>query len=198
MDLEHFRNQAHAVWFEEYKAYAKAILKNGFGVGDCCAIILSPNEDNIAEIFQEGDMVVSEPNYKSNGTIQLPYGSIQIFIALVKHSHFTMDFPVTVNGYDFKKFPEYTFSLSALLSASFPRNLKTGIFKNTNGGLMVGLLEDITSGELGMHGTLSGLGVILMEECRKVISPFATDEDLVELTSEMFLSFMVSDVKNSS
>lgn len=203
MDIEHFRNQAHAVWLEEYRTYARSVLKEGFGEGSYDAVILSPDlEADLTNLAQQNvssqnseELILPEPTYKARACIKMPVGSVQVFIALARHSHIMIDFPIVVNDYEFKHLPIYSFALSPLLQSAFPKEVRNGKFKNTTGGLLVGILGDIKSGDVGLHGALAGLGIILMDECRKVLSPFATDEDLIELTSEMFLSFLVSEIR---
>jgi len=205
VDIEHFRNQAHALWLDEYRVYARTMLKEGFGDGVYKAIILCPDptaddlskykSTGLLSIDKSNESEIPEPTFKAKACIEMPAGSVQVFIALARHSHIMIDFPIVVSGYEFKNLPIYSFALASLLQASFPKEAHNGQFKNTTGGMLVGMLGNITSGDVGLHGALAGLGVILMDECRKAISPFATDEDLIELTSQMFLSFLVSEVR---
>jgi len=85
----------------------------------------------------------------------------------------------------------YSFSLSSLLLASFPRTVSDSKFKKTTGGMLIGLTNEAQSlpGDVCLHAIFSGLGVLLMDLCREAISPFSTDEDMIKLTSEMFLVF---------
>jgi hypothetical protein len=171
------------------------MLKDGFGDDVYEAVILCPDPtaDDLSKYKSESE--VQEPTFKAKACIKMPAGSVQVFIALARHSHIMVDFPIIVNGYAFKNLPIYSFALSSLLQTSFPKEVHSGQFKNTTGGMLVGILGNVKSGDVGLHGALAGLGVILMDECRKAISPFATDEDLIELTSQMFLSFLVSEVR---
>lgn len=195
MDIEHFRNQAHAQWMEEYKRYACQILVEGWGTGVQEAIIIAPFIHPIEEEMMDPAKIEdAPPTFHCKAKITMPEGSIQTILCMSRYTHVLLDFPISVNGYDISRLPVYSFALSSLLESSFPRNVRSNKFKNTTGGMLAGLDVSPNNGTLALHKLFSGVGILLMEKCRQTLSPFGTDKDLIELTSEMFLVFLATEV----
>lgn len=199
MNLEHYRNQTHAQYSEQFKAFCTSMLAQCYGPSSQQAIIIAPKILDLGpspDPTQDPSEIVDPyPNFSIRGKLAFPEGTIQIFLGMARYTQIVLSFPVNIEGHDYSNLPIYSFSLSSLLNSSFPRNVLNGSFLNTTGGMMAGLLTETYSGETVLHAIFAGLGIILIEECRKILLPLATDEDLIKYTKDMFLVFLDSHVR---
>jgi len=191
MDQEHLRNQAHAQWLKESKEMACNILKTSYGDAVLQAYIIGPKRVSAADHETELERELEAEEYTGKGVLKLPIGSIQVFLAMARFTQIAIEVPIILNKNYLERLPMYSFSLSSLLLASFPRTVADSKFKKTTGGMLIGLTNEAQKlpGDVCLHAIFSGLGVLLMDLCREAISPFSTDEDMIKLTSEMFLIF---------
>jgi len=188
---EHFRNQAHARWLKESKEAACNILKNSYGDSFLQAYIIGPKRVSTADYETELEKQLEAEEYTGKAILKLPIGSIQVFLAMARFTQVAIEIPIILNKNYLEKLPVYSFSLSSLLLASYPRSVSDSKFKKTTGGMLIGLTNEAQKlpGAVCLHAIFSGLGVLLMDLCREEISPFSTDEDMIKLTFEMFLVF---------
>jgi hypothetical protein len=165
--------QLHSGWREAYKKEARLLLG-----GDVMrAAVISPAEE--AE--------VGNCEYQCHGIIAIPDCEMMIY-DMAKFCQVTLLPPDGVRDLDLQEFPEATFCLDLLLFASLPANPKTGMFRGNGVGVLVLNLEDGTiENEDHWTAAFGGLGIILMEKCRELLDPLATNEQMLAMTEDKLL-----------
>jgi len=177
----------HARCLNEIVNFSQNFMREKFGDGECWGVLTKPSddekEDNILSLFEEGDTVFS---CDVIGKIKLPKGSDKLINHMALFCKSTLSHITKINGIDWNKLPENTYCLSSLLQASFPKNVVTGVFKAHDGALSIG---DVGYPDFrGIHVAFSGIGIILLDETRKILAPLAPDAEIVNMTEEVFLS----------
>jgi hypothetical protein len=121
------------------------------------------------------------------GSFGLPNGSAAMCVEMAFFAHATLSDPDEIRGIDLDQVPEPTFCLHSLLWAAFPKNIDTDVFKGNDCAISVADLPD--EGQFrSAHAAFGGLGVILMENCRRFIEPLAPDAEILKLSDGMFIS----------
>lgn len=171
----------HARWLLQYEVFFQSFLKNQFGPGVSKAAII--------RFSDEKDEEYNEYIYESLGTISLPLGSDKLILTMARFCMAGLCYE-PIKNLSIEEFDVGTFCLHSLLQSSFPRNVKTNIFKGTEGGILASMLYgDLTEEEV-LHGAFAGLGVILMEKVRLLMCPLSTDSDVLEATLGYYLTFL--------
>jgi len=166
--------QLHSIWLDSIVDFSQNYLATKYGNKNCEAHIVS-------------SVVETNNSYQSLKNFNLPYGSAQIIMHMARFCKCTLCEPDDILGCEMKTFPEATFCLPSLLSAAFPKNVNTGIFRPHDGSLDAGDLDNPSSVFRHPHIAFSGIGIILMNECREILSPLATDSEVIRLADCHFL-----------
>jgi len=180
-------DKLHADWMERYKSYARFFLGADMSVAhviNCCD-------------KQIVDPVTGMPHdYVYEGKMMLPEKSASACMAMAKFSQSSLMNPPMIKDFDLDEYPKATFNLRSLLLASYPRDVKTDAFKGDNIGIYVLIADDeIDEDEVPLFVSFGGLGVMLMEKCRMLLSETATDEQVVDLCADRYLIFEPRDEK---
>jgi hypothetical protein len=175
----------HARCLFETVSFSWKFMEEKFGNGECWGILTKPSDDekeDVLSLFEEETIFSCDVI----GKIKLPYGSDRLINTMALFSKATLSHITKVNGMDWEKLPQNTFCLSSLLQAGFPKNVLTGIFKAHDGAFSIG--DQNYPDFQGNHVAFSGIGIILMNETRKILSPLSPDSEIVAMTEEVFLS----------
>jgi hypothetical protein len=133
-------------------------------------------------------LIGDDLDFECNGIIDLPPGSGKLIQKMAGFSQCTLFKPRSIQKSDLKDFPQNTFCLNSLLLAAFPKNSVTNVFKAHDCAVSVGALPSPEGGFRVQYCVFGGLGVILMAECRRMLSPLAPDQDIINLVDGKFLS----------
>jgi hypothetical protein len=181
-------DKLHADWMERYKSYARFFL----GADTSTAHVINCCDKPIA------DPITGMPHdYVYEGKMKLPEKSASACLAMAKFSQSSLMNPPSIKGLDLEEYPKATFNLRSLLLASYPRDVKTDMFKGDNIGIYVLIAdEEIDEDEVPMFVSFGGLGVMLMEKCRMLLSEASTDDQVVDLCADRYLIFDTSEPKD--
>jgi hypothetical protein len=171
--------ELHARWLSEYIEYTKKYLSIRHGPkNDIAAIMTLVPTDEFA--------------FQSLGAFNLPAGAGRLILHMARFCRSTFSQPEYIRGLapDTKELPEPTFCLNSLLTASFPINTETRVFKGHDCAIATGDLGEPDSAFRSAHIAFAGLGVILMNESRKILSPLSTDNEIVKLADSKYLSII--------
>lgn len=168
--------ELHAKWLDEMVEFAWQYMVDKHGPVSCQAHIL--------ELASEEEFV-----FESKGVFDLPPGAglLCLFMARFARCTFTPDRLV---GLSVEELPEAMFCLNNLLQAAFPRNVSTGVFKAHDGAVGVGAVDDPEFRHRFPHVAFAGIGILMMQNVRRILSPLATDADVVKLTDGKFLAII--------
>jgi len=171
-------DKLHSEWMDNYKKIAIEVL--------------GPNDTKV-RVIHCCDTSVQDPvtgmeyDYVYDGEILLPRDWAQVTFVMAKFSQAWLSNPPTIKGLEMlEEYPVDTYNLRSLLTAAYPRHIDTEIFKGDNVGILVLSLED-DLGNGAFFMALGGLGVILIEELRKLLGEALTDEEVMELCTDRYL-----------
>jgi hypothetical protein len=175
-------DKLHAEWMDNYKKLAIEVL----GPNDVRVRVIHCCDGTVEDPVTGG-----EYDYSHDGDILLPRDWAKVTFVMAKFSQAWLSNPPTIKGLEtLKEYPIDTYNLRSLLTAAYPRHIDTEIFKGDNVGILVLSLadyaEEATEGG-AFFVALGGLGVILMEELRKLLGETLTDEEVMELCTNRYL-----------
>jgi len=178
--------ELHARWLNEFTNYAKEYLIKRHGKEkDIGAVMTLVKTDEFA--------------FESLGTFNLPAGSGRLILHMARFCRSTFGRPEYIRGLgDIEELPEPTFCLNSLLTASFPKNTETGTFKGHDCAISVGDLGDPDAAFRSAHAAFAGLGVILMNEVRGILSPLSPDNEVIKLADSKYLSIIETQPKGNN
>lgn len=194
-NFESERDQLHALWLDKFKSFAASSSARIYGPGTAKATIYTIDDVDYEyedPIYNESEEQILLP-MSSAGSFELPLPAAETFSYLHAGAFALIDLPVSIDGVKVRAMPYYTFSLSELMLTAHPRNMYTGIFKGTYAGRGMSYRDGdpIDAVEI-IHLLGAGYGIMLVDKVRELMDPFATDQDLLKLTSSMYLSFDVA------
>ena len=164
----------HSRWLGEIRDFALKYFKERFGGGTCrAAIIATPRTDEfVFNVVREMDM---------------PMGSDFLITMMARFCKCSFDGADGIVGFC-DGIPDATFCLHSLLMAAYPRDVYTGIFKDTDGALGPEEVGPNPSEEKAEHVAFAGLGVIVMQGARNAFGEMLPDEKVVEMSHDHFLA----------
>jgi hypothetical protein len=178
----------HEQWLGGFASFATEYLTLRHGPGTVEAILSMD--------FAENDLFEIEVRHR----FMVPNGSGALVedFALASRCNFPFLGMVPdriINGGGLETLPPTTFCLSSLLFASYPRNVRTGVFKRTVAGSNVLSVADreimpSDDGEPSGHAAFAGLGVQIMKKFRSMACPTASDEQALWLANDYYISIM--------
>lgn len=172
-------DKLHSDWMERYKDRSRAIL----GPDTAKAYVVTYCDSQIVDPVTGRDC-----EYSYVGEMMLPTMSARVCLAAAKFSQSSLINPPAISGLEIGEFTEFTFNLRSLLLASFPRDVQKDKFKGDNVGMYV-LVEPTNLGDVKLFVALGGFGVLLMEKCRALLDDSATDEEILVLCEDKYLTY---------
>lgn len=177
------KEELHSRWLKQLSDFAWLRMS---GKLECRAIVAS---------LPEGEDFL----FESKGEFPLPWASDLLIMTMALFSKCTF---LKCEG--IKVGPETVparpiFCLSSLLQASFPKNVVTDRFKAHDGADVLELDETFAdrnnwrSCEKYDHVAFAGLGVIMMNEVRKILNPASSDAEIIRMSDEHFLCVVQQD-----
>lgn len=182
-------DRIHQAWLDEYEQFALKRLSNG--ESKKASIITDPLIKKMDIKEEDEDLFI----YGYLGDFGIPSKSADLILKMAYFSKVWLVPPDKI--YDYPKevpdfFPETTFSLEALLTASLPRNPIRGTWTLTQGGVLVDQLDYVNKteeDEIRDHYAFSGLGVFLLKQLRRTIGEeFLTDAETMERAEGCFIA----------
>lgn len=171
--------EIHARWLDEMVDFAQKYMVERHGNKPMRAAILEiPNDDFVFHCL---------------GTFNIPAETDRLILHMARFCRCTFGKPDAIIGLDnIKELPEPTFCLNSLLIAGFPKNLSTDIFRNHDGGIGGGDIGDPKAAFRSAHIAFAGLGIILMNESRKILSPNfpSPNSQVLKMADGKFISFI--------
>lgn len=169
--------ELHSRWLDEMQAFSWAYLTKKYGLKPTTAVIVQLTED---------DHYV----FETKAFFNLPAGADKLILHMARYARCTFGTPDEIRGFPKKVdvLPEPTLCLHSLLEASFPKNTETDVFKAHDGAISVGDLMHPDEVFRSAHIAFAGLGVILMQEIRKNLSPLSTNDEIKKMVNGKFLS----------
>lgn len=176
----------HAMWLGQYREYCRKHLASNYGASTEEAIIFGYGPGSEARVSFEdlmygGDAPIDD-FYEVKASFRLPRGSFHLMYEMAKSCQASLlEVPISGVNFVMNRF----FNLEAILCAAYPKNLDTGRFKGTIGGMLLDAVE--VDDDTAPHVAFAGLGAILMDECRKGIMAHGSDEEVCEMSRELWL-----------
>lgn len=169
----------HERWLGEMASYATDYLGKRHGYKTSTAAVMTM-------------VATDEFAFETLGTFNLPAGAGRLMLHMARFCRCTFGRPERIIGLPvvLDELPEPTFCLTSLLMASFPKNTETGYFKAHDCAMAVGDLGDPESAFRSGHIAFAGLGVMIMNASRKILSPIAPDSEVIKLGNEKYLSII--------
>ena len=169
--------ELHSRWLDEMHAFAWAYLTQKHGI--------KPSTAAIVELLEEDNYI-----FDTKAVFNLPAGAGNLILHMARFSRCTFGTPDEIRGFPKRVdvLPEPTVCLLSLIEASFPKNTETDVFKAHDGAVCVGDLMHPDDAFRAAHVAFSGLGVILMQEVRKHLSPLSTNDEIKKMCNGKFLS----------
>lgn len=172
--------ELHGRWLDEMAEFAREFMKRQYAGA-------KPEQAAIVTLSHKNEYI-----FETLGIFDLPPGSGDIILLMARFCRCTLSPPEAVIGLPgfTEQLPEPVFCLNSLLMAAFPKNTATGVFKGHDCAICVGDLGDPEGAFRSGHVAFGGLGVILMNETRKILNPLAPDADVIKLADDHFLCIM--------
>lgn len=180
------KDQLHEIWLDDYVRFATQYLgaKHELKPPERAILFVDHADNNLFE-------------FEALHEFALPAGSGTLALFHARFSQVILPYHEPdriLNTHSMKRFPRTTFCLSSLLSASFPRNPKTQIFKRTIAGTMVLSLSEDAIAErpesVLSHVAFAGLGTMLMKRTRELLFPLATDQETIDKADGYYISMI--------
>lgn len=168
----------HSRWLGEMSEFAMQYLTEKHGSAPTKGAVVKLTDDSEDFIFE------------TEGTLVLPPGTGILCLHMARFCRSSFGRPEGIVGLDIEEFPEPTFCLSSLLRASYPRNTETGVFHGHDGALGVGDLDDPESAFRAAHVAFSGVGVLLMDGVRALLSPLAPDAQIIKIANGKYITIL--------
>ncbi len=171
--------ELHSRWLSEFAQFAEEYLAKRHGdKKDIGAIMALVPTDEFA--------------FECIGQFNLPAGAGRLILHMARFCRSTFGAVEYLKGLDpeIKELPEPTFCLNSLLLAGFPKNTETGFFKGHDCSIAAGDLGDPDCAFRTAHVAFAGLGVIIMNETRNILSPLSTDNEIIKLADGKYLSII--------
>jgi len=171
----------HSRWLNDLSSFAVSYLRKRGGKEQEGAVIHLPADPELKEYG---------PYLKANGKFSLPPGSGDLILEMARFSKCTFKEVLGVRnlGEEPINVPEKMFCLHSLLLASFPKNIETNTFKAHDGA-------DFDPEDVGLtshhpYNAFCGLGVILLNETRKILSPISPDAEIMTMADGLFFGIL--------
>ena len=174
----------HAHCLNEIVSFSKKYMEELYGKEKCFGLLIKASDmDDSVDFFDEDE----EFSCDIIGKIKLPHGTDKLINQMALFCRATLSHITKVNNTSWTSLPKNTYALNSLLQSGFPKNVKTGVFKAHDGALSIGEIDE-PSDFRAIHVAFSGIGIILMNETRKILSPMSPDSEVVDMAEELFLS----------
>lgn len=170
----------HSRWMNEMSSFAWQYMRKRHPKTRSEAVITYLPSDEELKIYG--------PSLAVKGKFELPPGSgshIMQMALFAKATFFELD---GIRGLEDEvvKLPETMFCLHSVLIAAFPKNLETDTFRPIDAADFD--FEDPSLDRNHPFNAFAGIGLILMDETRKILSPMSPDADVTKMADGLFLS----------
>lgn len=145
------------------------------------------SEGSIVYMPSEEDMEIFGPSLAPKGRFPLPSGSGAHILEMARFATCTFFEIDGIRDLEEKiiPLPPTLFCLNSVLLAAFPKYLGSDMFKPTDAADYEP--EDPEYVRFHSFNAFAGLGFILMNETRKILSPMSPDKEVTEMSEGLFL-----------